>query len=143
MLANSICVACAVALALSALALPGGRTGGIAYKGGSASLRSSESPLRVHGRAKRLFPGVSRRLKLTLVNRGESRLAVRSVRIHVGDARLNCGAANLAVHDRRLKFAVAPHSSRSVKFTLRMRAGAADACQGARFPLKFRAKASR
>jgi hypothetical protein len=89
-----------------------------------------------------LYPGSHRRLTIVVRNRSRKPLRIRSVITRVRDAGPACRARNLRVSKFRGRLRVRPHRRRRIAVTVWMRPDAPDGCQGARFPLVFRGRAT-
>ena len=106
--------------------------------------------VKLSGHTKGLYPGRHRRIRVTVQNPFPHAVKVRLVVARVKDAGPGCSRHNLVTRrSRELRpvrgggwrhVRIAPHSARRVRVWLRMRRRAPDACQRARFPLRFRAK---
>jgi hypothetical protein len=99
------------------------------------------SRLQVTGNVEGLYPGRQMWIELRVRNRYSHSITVRSIRVRVGDASPACLGSNLKTSRRHLKRVIPPHSKRRVRLRIEMAPNAANACQGATFPLKFRARA--
>jgi hypothetical protein len=115
---------------------------------GAAAAAGASSPtarLDVTGQVEGLYPGARRRLSIRIRNRTGVRIVVRSIQVYVQGARARCSAGNLVTqpYHGRLRRFVGPRRTAELGFPIAMRAQAPDACQGARFPLRFRVQAGR
>jgi hypothetical protein len=99
--------------------------------------------LKVSGHIEGLYPGASEVLPVKVKSRLPFRVRVRSIRTVVADAGPSCSAANLQVPGYTGRLKIRPRRSRRVNLRIAMPATAADACEGASFPLRFRARATR
>jgi len=97
--------------------------------------------LRVHGHIQGLYPGAAQRLRVKVRNGYRRDIVVRKVRAIVGDGGPGCTRQNLWTKRFRGHRRIRAHKSRRVSLPIGMQAGAPQACQGARFPLRFRARA--
>ena len=106
----------------------------------------SRKSFSVTGKAKGLYPGATRPLRVVIANPNRFAIEVVSVRVKVKSdpARPEC-AARRHVKVPRFKgsLEVRSKSRRRLRMTIRMLDRAPDACQGARLPLRLRAKAVR
>jgi hypothetical protein len=136
-------VATALALALAGWAF--------ASLGGSLGHESSvslpglfpRSGLKVSGYVDGLYPGVAKSLPVGVKNRYSFRIRVRRIRPVVSDAGFGCSKANLSVSGFAGRLKVPPRRSRWVALQASMPLSATNRCQGAVFPLRFRARATR
>jgi hypothetical protein len=109
---------------------------------GATAASDKDSPrLEARGRVTGLYPGATKRMMVRVQNGYADPVRLTSVRTSVRDAGAECAAENIAVsprtHARRL---IPPGRSRGLWVPVRMIPGAAEACQGARFPLRFRVR---
>jgi hypothetical protein len=100
--------------------------------------------LRITGnRVDQLFPGVQRKLILTLKNNSKQAVHVRALRVRgLGTTKRGCAATrrNLRISRRTSQaFHLPPGAARTVAFTLTMPNTVADACQDAVFDLRYEA----
>lgn len=105
--------------------------------------KKSKSALRVRGSVDGLYPGGSQQLVVRVSNRSAKTTRIRSIKTRVDDAGPGCSAANLTAERRRVKLRIRPHSSRKLAIAVQMIPDAADACQGAQFPLTFYVRSRR
>lgn len=99
--------------------------------------------LRISGSVGGLYPGSVRPLRVRLDNFGRRPLTVRSLRAVPRAASRLCPAATVRIVPHRRSIRIAPRSRRWVRLRISMRPDAADACQGARFPIAYRAQVKR
>ena len=99
--------------------------------------------LRLSGSAVGLFPGGTTRLRVTVQNRRAFAVVVRRVSVGVRHARRGCRARTVSVRPFRGRLLVRPRARRVVVLRISMARNAPNTCRGARFPLRFRALASR
>ncbi len=97
--------------------------------------------LELTGHVSGLYPGGTGSLAIQVSNPRATTVIVTSVQVRVRNAGPGCAARNLRIPGQRLRLAVAPHASSRTRLQVSMIADAPGACQGARFPLRFRAKA--
>lgn len=94
----------------------------------------------IEGKLTGLYPGASKRVRLRLRNRSRRARTVTAVRARALDAGPDCLAANLRTGKRRVRLRIPPRSQRRLGYRIAMVANAADGCQGARFPIRYRAR---
>lgn len=99
--------------------------------------------VKIKGKIENLYPGRSAKIKLRLHNRTDRPLRVKKIRAKVGSAGPGCSAKNLKTKSKKLNRRIPPRATRKAKLPISMSANAADACQGAKFPLRYRAKVKR
>jgi hypothetical protein len=87
----------------------------------------------VHG----LYPGLSRRLVLTVHNKQRFAIVVTSIATAISDARAGCTRANLTVTAFSGRVRVGAGRTGSVGVTTTLRRAAPNACKGATFPLHY------
>jgi hypothetical protein len=114
---------------------------GIAASRATVAASRGDAPLRIRGSVEGLYPGLRAQLRLRIRNRSSRRLTVHSIDVRAGDAGPDCLRQNLLTHKRRLRLPIEPHTRRRARLGIIMAADAGDACQGATFPLEFRARA--
>ena len=107
----------------------------------TAGLRPPVKQMKLSGHVGGLYPGLELPLPVTVENRSGRRLILTKIRANPRDAGPGCRAGNIRVRDRRLRVRIAAHREAWVRLRVTMKAGAANACQGARFPIGFRARA--
>jgi hypothetical protein len=108
-----------------------------------AEVRGALPRFRVQGRVGGLYPGALKTMRVKVRNPYAFPIRIRRLRASVGAARPGCTAANLQVRRARANVVVRPRRTVRVRLRVRMRPSAPEACQGARFPLRFRATAVR
>jgi hypothetical protein len=144
MRAASTFLASIVALALAGAAYVKLTDVGDRHANGSSPTSGHRgSGLKVLGHIEGLYPGVTEVLPVKVKSRLPFRVRIRSIRTVVDDAGPSCSAANLRVPGYTGRLKIRPRRSRRVNLRIAMPAAAADACQGASFPLRFRARATR
>lgn len=136
-----------VALVLLGAAFASAKGGALvdAFGGSSAPQPRSASNATVRvavgGHVVGLYPGAARKMRTTVRNGYDHPVRLRSIKVKVGPGASGCAARNLRVgqirHGRRV---VPRRHSATVGLRVRMSGSAPDACQGARFPLRFRAR---
>jgi hypothetical protein len=97
--------------------------------------------LRVHGRVIGLFPGARKRMRVTVRNTGRSTLVVTSITVRVDDASSACPGTNVRIRPFSGRVRVRASGSVMILLRARMPRSVPDACQGARFSLRFSARA--
>ena len=99
----------------------------------------------IRGHVTGLYPGARKRIRLR-VHSGYSRdVSLRDVRTRVLDASPGCAARNLSVRRNENPRRIPARRVIQVRVLVRLRMSAPDACQAARWPLRFsgRVKGSR
>jgi hypothetical protein len=129
-----IAFACAVSLVLPRHERAALRGGGTSWRtAGAVSHRSFEIGGAVHG----LYPGYAGRLELSVRNLRHFAIVVDSITTAVGPARNGCGASYLKVWPFSGHVRVLAHGTRMLSVSIKLSHAAPDACQGARFPLRY------
>jgi hypothetical protein len=113
--------------------------GAVRRTGPAAANAPVRPPLRVSGSVRGLYPGAHLRLRLTVRNGRGFPIRVVSLKVRVGNASRSCRRRQLRVGRLRRPLVVRAHRSRRTALPVTMLRSAPDACQGAVFPLKFRA----
>ena len=109
-----------------------------------APARAAAKPaIAITGKVEGLYPGASKRIRLKLNNRSRRTLVIKSVRAHVTSPGGGCSARSLQAKRKRVRIRVPGRKSRKLRYPIRMRATAVDACQGKRYPLRYRARVQR
>jgi hypothetical protein len=99
--------------------------------------------VKVSGHVAGLYPGARRRMPTTVRNDYGSPVRLDSIRVRAAAAGPGCSAGNLRVRGfRGARRVIGGHRATRVPVRVAMLASAPDACQGARFPLRFRAHVS-
>jgi hypothetical protein len=98
--------------------------------------------LELSGHVDGLYPGAVTSMRVEIRNGSGRPVLLRSVRAIVGDAGPGCKSQNLWTRRFRGRRELQARSSVPVTVRIGMLATAPDACQGARFPLDFSARAS-
>jgi hypothetical protein len=118
---------------------PGDREGPASHL---AERGASKPGLRVSARVRgRLYPGVRRPLVVSIRNRHRRAVTVRSVRVRVRRAPRGCPRRALRLGRFAGGLRVPARRRRVLRLRARLVARAANACQGARFGLRVRARA--
>jgi hypothetical protein len=100
--------------------------------------------LRVAGHARGLYPGRTAHVRLEVRNGFPFAVEVSSIRARARNAAPHCPGYTVVIRPHRpLRTALPAHRRRRLHMRIRMRRSARDACQGARFPLRFRVRATR
>lgn len=97
----------------------------------------------ITGRVENIYPGIRARIPLTLRNRSRRTLIVKSVRARPGNPPASCPGSNLLTRRKRVGQKVPPRQRRRVDYPVVLSTTAPDACQDARFPLRYRARVVR
>jgi hypothetical protein len=109
-----------------------------------APARAADKPaIAITGKVEGLYPGASKRIRLKLNNRSRRTLVIKSVRARVKSPGGGCSARSLQAKRKRVRIRVPGRKSRKLRYPIKMRATAVDACQGERFPLRYRARVQR
>jgi hypothetical protein len=112
-------------------------------RGASGPVARASNAVRLGGHATGLYPGGTRPLRVRLENPAPWPVSVQSVQVLADDASRRCGAENVSVGSYRGDLRIPARRRRFVLLRISMRRGAASACQGATFPLSYRARVSR
>jgi hypothetical protein len=96
---------------------------------------------RVRGNVHGLYPGVNKKMKLHVRNRYDFPIRVLEVRVHVKRPFVGCPAKAVKVRPWHGKLKIPPHGGRVIHVHASMRRWAPNACQGARFPIRYRGRA--
>lgn len=134
----------ALAIVLASAAAAYAAIAGIPADGatlGTATAGESSSPLRVSGYVTGLYPGASKSMTVTVRNPLGDPVEVRWVGAKVRDAGPDCRGENLVAQPSRQQVQIEPHGVSGLELEISMRPSAPDVCQGATFPLRFRARA--
>ncbi len=120
----------------------------VAFAGVRAGTRSHPAPapqpaIGLSGHVAGLYPGAAKSFRVSIANRSRRRWVVRLVRAIPSPPNRRCPAGNLKVVPYRGAVELLPRARRSVSLKAALRLDVPDACQGARFPLTFRARVSR
>jgi hypothetical protein len=102
----------------------------------------SSHHLRVRGHVQDLYPGAAQRMRVRVRNGYRRDIVLRKVRTIVGDSGPGCTRENLWTRRFRGHKRISAHHTGRVRIAIGMQLGAPIACQGARFPLRFRARAT-
>jgi len=96
---------------------------------------------RVRGNVHGLYPGVKKKVKLHVRNRYAFPIRVLVVRVRVQRPFRGCPAKAVKIRPWRGKLKIPAHGTKVVHVRVAMRTWAPTACQGARFPLRYRGRA--
>jgi hypothetical protein len=107
----------------------------------SGGARPDAVQFRVSGSINGLFPGARRFMNVKIRNPYKRTLRVLSVSADVRHARRLCTGSNVDVRPFRGRLSILPRRSRVVRLLVEMQPTVAEECKGARFPLRFRARA--
>lgn len=100
----------------------------------------SRPAISITGDVSGLYPGAAKRVRLRARNRSHRARTVTAVRARALDAGPGCPAANLRTRVRRVRLRIPPGSQRRLGYRIAMVPNAADGCQDARFPIRYRAR---
>jgi hypothetical protein len=131
-----------VATAL-ALALAGWAFASLGHERGFSPVSQQKPRLKISGHVDGLNPGVVKSLSVRVKSRYRFPIRVRRIRPVVSDAGFGCSKANLSVSGFTGRLKVPPRRSRWVALQASMPLSAMNRCQGAVFPLRFWARATR
>jgi hypothetical protein len=109
---------------------------------GAVAGGESSSSLLVSGHVTGLYPGASKLMRVSVRNGLGHAVELRWVRATVLDAGPECSRENLVAQPNRQHVPIEPHRTRALRLRISMRSRASNACQGATFPLRFRAQAA-
>jgi hypothetical protein len=98
---------------------------------------------RISGSAAKLYPGLTVPLVLTVTNLRLFPLVVTSLTVSAGDASGACVAANLSVNSFSGHLLVPAGGTAKTTLQVAMNHAAPDACQGAKFPLRYSGTATK
>ncbi len=108
--------------------------------GGPSVVERPTPQIQVRGKVKGLYPGAQKRMKVGVRNRLPQRVRLVSVRARVHNASSQCVRQNLSVKRFRGHKPIRAHRRTRVRVRVTMSPIAPDACQGARFPIEFKAR---
>jgi len=119
----------------------------VAFAGVRVGARSHPAPplqpaVALSGHLAGLYPGAAKSFRVSVVNRSRRRWVVRLVKAVPDAPNRRCPAENLKLTSYRGALELPPRARRSVSLRATMRPHVPDACQGALFPLTFRARVS-
>ena len=115
-----------------------------AVRGSSPSAAAAPQPaIRLSGHVAGLYPGAAKSFRVSVDNHGRRRWVVRLVKAVPGAPNRRCPAESLRLAPYRGALELPPRARRSVSLKAAMGLDVPDACQGALFPLTFRARVSR
>ena len=97
----------------------------------------------IHGSVSALYPGAAKHLTLVVTNNESFAIVVTSISTTVADASPTCVHTYFSVAAFSGALRVAAKHSASVKVTVTLKHSAPNACQGARFPLRYIGTAGR
>ena len=120
-----------------------GRPPGVSLVGTGAAAGGTQGRFAITGSVTGLYPGASLPLVLTVANPEPFTIDVTSITTTVGDASAGCKAAYLSVASFNGNLLVSAHSHATVAVNATLDHSAADACQGAVFPLTYSGLASK
>lgn len=108
-----------------------------------SALERPTPKIKVQGRVRGLFPGVTKKMEVGVHNRFARPMRLLSVRSRPQGASAECTRPNLRIERFRGLRRIPPHRRTRVWVEVTMAPSAPDSCQGARFPIKFRAKVTK
>jgi hypothetical protein len=116
----------------------------VAFAGVGAGAGSHPAPvpqpaIGLSGHVAGLYPGAAKSFRVSVANRTRRRWVVHLVKAVPGAPNRRCPAESLKLVPYRGALELPPRARRSVSLRAAMRFDVPDACQGARFPLTFRA----
>jgi hypothetical protein len=119
--------------------LLGATTYAAVLRKGSAKPRSTGTwpGIVVSGNVSGLYPGMSKRMQLRVHNLLNHRVVVHWLTVQVGKPGGSCPARALQGGRYPLLLTLPRRGTRTISVALRMSAGVANVCSGARFPLTF------
>ncbi len=132
--------------AIAAIAVLGLLAGAVAAYaelgvGDPAAKRAGHRPaVRIRGHVDGLYPGVKTVLHAKARNRSHRPLRLLRVKTRVGSPSAACDRVSLRAKRIRPRVVIGAHHRRRLRIPVRLRASAPDACQGAAFPLRYRAR---
>ena len=97
-------------------------------------------PVRISGNVTGLYPGASGQLNATARNRTDSPVRLGWVKTRVRNPVPGCDRLDLHTERIRPAVVIPPHGVLPLQIPVTMAASTTDACQGAVFPLRFRAR---
>jgi hypothetical protein len=95
--------------------------------------------MRLSGRVQGLFPGASKRMRVIVRNPTRVRIVLMRVRARAQDV-VGCPGSHVRIRPFRGKRPVPPRGRIVIRMRVRLSPTAPDACQGARWPVRFRAR---
>jgi hypothetical protein len=142
---KTLYVVLAIAMSFGATAY-----GTLAGNGGGDNKPRAEAPakgasaLRISGHVRGLYPGARKGIHLKVRNRTSHWAVVRAIRADVRRGSAGCSPDSLSSAPKDLSHPrIRPRKTRRVGVRIRMWPAAPDACQGVRFPLRYRVRAGR
>jgi hypothetical protein len=131
--ASAIAIVVAVALAVV----------GLAFAAPGPHAASAKKPhLVLKGHVTNLWPGATRKMRLSVKSPYPYKVLVRSIRVKVRSGKGpigTCPASAISVKKWRGKLKIKPHGVKRVVLVVTMKRTAPDSCQGALIPLAFSA----
>ncbi len=110
---------------------------------GASSIPTRGPSFRIKGSVNGLYPGLTKKLRVTVTNPNGYALVVTRVKAKVSAVGPGCGAGNVKIKRWKGRARVGAHAHRRIKLKVRMKPKTPDACQGGRFGLTFSGKAVR
>ena len=99
-----------------------------------------KKPLKVKGKVQGLTPGVTTPFTVTVRNNLKHRIKLRSIKAKVADASPACPRTLLRVPKVRTGKALRARKTRRVQMQATLSREATNACQNARFPVRYRVR---
>jgi hypothetical protein len=134
-----------LALMLTPAAMQMMATRGNVLRGDMKAAASSKPKLKIRGSVRGLYPGARKSLILKVKNRQRYPLRVKSLKVKVGRSNKRGCARRWIRPKRRVRVSLlVPARTRAfVSYPIKMRRRAPNACQGARWKLRFKGKGVR
>jgi len=127
-----------VALAATAVAVAASPRPGPGADAGRPA--KSRPAIRISGDVAGLYPGAAKRVRLRIRNRSRRTRTVTSVRARALDVDPLCPPRNLRAKKKQVRIRVPGGSQRHFSYRIGMIRHAANGCQGASFPIRYRAR---
>ena len=102
--------------------------------------KSKKKPLKISGHADHLVPGVTTIYEVKIRNNLKHRVKMRSVKAKVGDASAVCPRSLVRAKKVRTTKALRARRTRRVQMEVTLLPEAPDVCQGAKFPVRYKAR---
>jgi hypothetical protein len=104
---------------------------------GSSAVVGRAAVFRVKGSVKGLYPGATKKLRVTVTNPNAFVIVVTRVGAAVRSPDQGCAAKNVKITPWHGRARVSARAHRRMKLAVRMKPGTPDACQGERFRIRF------
>jgi hypothetical protein len=105
--------------------------------------RGPTEKIRVHGKVRGLYPGAVKQMRVRVRNRFPERVRLVSVRGWDSSANATCTKAYVRATRFQGRVPIKPGKRVTIRMRVAMRADAPDSCQGAQFPIRFRARVTK